>query len=58
MVSLQDIKDRYYYELAILNKERMSLNQYIKAHYISVYELRSGKLIGYERKSLHFLYTK
>lgn len=55
MYTLQQVKDIYYWELANLDVDRRTkLDEYIREHFISVYELsedsESIDLVGYNRK--------
>lgn len=54
MDTLQQVNDRYYYELSVLDIERMSLDEYIRTYYIPVHELNEQtgtiELIGYDRQ--------
>ncbi len=49
MDTLQNVKDKYYEDLANLNVLRMGLDKYIREYYVPCYD---GDLnfLGYERK--------
>lgn len=53
MYTLQDIKDRYYSDLANGDTERRSLEQYIREEYTPCYDEKLN-FLGYE--SLHNCY--
>lgn len=49
MCTLQNIKDQYYHDLAVLDIMRMSLDEYIKEYYVQCYDAQLN-FIGYERR--------
>lgn len=49
MYTLQDIKDQYYMELAMDDKVRCDLQDYVREHFIPVYD-EEFNFIGWDKK--------
>ncbi len=47
MYTFQNIKDLYYTELALEHTDRMSLDEYIKANFVQVYD-DNLNFLGYD----------
>lgn len=47
MKTLQNIKDKYYHDLAVNDTVRMGLDEYIRTYYIPCYDAQLN-FLGYE----------